>query len=71
MIKTNGLELHSQSFKTKVEGESAMYVEHVLWVSPIGEKHIWCVVIKARIYIGTIWGKLPQKNILRFKEPLI
>ena len=47
-----------------------MYAEPVEWVSPTGEKGIENVVINAKIYIGTIRGKLLQRILLTFKYPL-
>ena len=47
-----------------------MYAEPVEWVSPTGVKLIGNVMINAKLYIRTIWGKLIQRNLLSFKEPL-
>ena len=47
-----------------------MYAEPVEWVSPTGVKLIGNVMINAKLYIGTIWGKLLQRNLLSFKDPL-
>ena len=47
-----------------------MYAEPVEWVSPTGVKLIGNVMINAKLYIGTIWGKLIQRNLLSFKDPL-
>ena len=47
-----------------------MYAEPVEWVSPTGVKLIGNVMINAKLYIGTIWGKLIQRNLLSFKNPL-
>ena len=47
-----------------------MYAEPVEWVSPTGVKFIGKVMINAKLYIGTIWGKLIQRNLLSFKDPL-
>ena len=47
-----------------------MYAEPVKWVSPTGEQLIGNVIINAKLYIGTIWGKLIQRNLLSFKDPL-
>ena len=47
-----------------------MYAEPVEWVSPTGVKLIGNVIINAKLYIGTIWGKLLQRNLLSFKDPL-
>ena len=47
-----------------------MYAEPVGWVSPTGVKLIGNVMINAKCYIGTIWGKLIQRNLLSFKDPL-
>ena len=47
-----------------------MYAEPVEWTSPTGQELIGNVVINAKIYIGTIWGKLLQRNLLKFKNPL-
>ena len=50
--------------------ECAMYVEPVDWVSPTGVKLIENVMINAKLYIGTFWGKLIQRNLLSLKDPL-
>ena len=50
--------------------KGAMYAEPVEWVAPTGEKLIGNLVTNAKSYIGTIWGKLLQRNLLNFKEPL-
>ena len=55
---------------TKKGREDAMYAEPVEGTSPTGQKFIGNVVINAEIYIGTIWGKLIQRNLLNFKESL-
>ena len=68
--ETTYIEEHSQSFMTKNGRKSAMYAEPVDWTSPAGQKLIRNVVINAKIYIGTIWGKLHQRNLLNFKDPL-
>ena len=47
-----------------------MYAESVDWVSPTGVKLIGNVMINAKLYIGIIWGKLIQRNLLSFKDPL-
>ena len=47
-----------------------MYSEPVEWVSPTGVKLIGNVMINAKHYIATIWGKLIQRNLLSFKDPL-
>ena len=47
-----------------------MYAEPVEWVSPTGVKLIGNVMINAKLYIGTVWGKLIQRNLLSFKDPL-
>ena len=47
-----------------------MYAEPVEWVSPTGVKIIGNVMTNAKLYIGTIWGKLIQRNLLSFKDPL-
>ena len=43
--------------------EGAMYAKHVERVSPTGAKPIENVVINAKVYIGTVWGKLLQRNL--------
>ena len=63
-------EEHSQSFMKKNNREGAMYAEPVEWVSPTGVKFIGNVMINAELYIGKIWGKLIQGNLLSFKDPL-
>ena len=50
--------------------EGAMYAEPVQWVSPTGEKLNGNVVINAKTYIGAIWGKLLQRNLINLKDPL-
>ena len=50
--------------------ESAMHAELVEWTSFTGQKIIGNVVINAKIYIGTIWGNLLERNLLNFKDPL-
>ena len=50
--------------------EGAMYAEPVEWISPTGGKFIGNVVINAKIYNGTIWGKLLEQNLLNFKDAL-
>ena len=52
---------------TKNERKGAMYAEPVECTSPTGQNFNGNVVIIANIYIGTIWGKLLQKNLLNFK----
>ena len=47
-----------------------MYVKPREWVSPTGVKLIGNVMINAKVYIRTIWGKLIQRNLLGFKDPL-
>ena len=47
-----------------------MYAEPVEWVSPTGVKLIGNVMINAKLYSGTIWGKLIQRNLLSLKDPL-
>ena len=47
-----------------------MYAEPVEWVSSTGVKLIGNAMINAKLYIGTIWGKLIQRNLLSFKDPL-
>ena len=78
------IEEHSQSLMTKNGCKGAMYAEPVDWTSPAGQKLIRNVVINAKIYIGTIRGKLLQRNLrmlqrnlrnlrnfkLNFKDPL-
>ena len=54
----------------KKNREGAMYAEPVEWVSPTGVKFIGMMMINAKLYIGTIWGKLIQRNLLSFKDPL-
>ena len=68
--ETTYVEEHSQSFMKKNNREGAMYAEPVEWVSPTGLKLIGNVMINAKLYIGTIWGKLIQRNLLNFKDPL-
>ena len=68
--ETTYAEEHSQSFMKKNNCEGAMYAEPVEWVSPTGVKLIGNVMINAKLYIGTIWGKLIQRNLLSFKDPL-
>ena len=68
--ETTYVEEHSQSFKAKIGCEGAMYGEWVEWVSPTGANFIRNVLINAKIYIGTIWGKLLQRNLSNFKDPL-
>ena len=46
-----------------------MYAEPIEWVSPTGLKLIGNVMINAKLYIGTIWGKLIQRKLLSFKDP--
>ena len=67
--ETTYAEEHSQRFMKK-NREGAMYVELVEWVSPTGVKLIGNVMINAKLYIGTVWGKLIQRNFLSFKDPL-
>ena len=64
--KTTYVEEHSQRFMAKNGREAAMYTEPVEWVS----KFIGNVVINGKISIGTTWGKLLQRNLLNFKDPL-
>ena len=55
---------------TKKGREGDMYTEPVERTSTTGQKFNWLVVINAYIYMGTIWGKLLQRNLLNFKDPL-
>ena len=66
--ETTYAEEHSQSFMKK-NREGAMYAEPVEWVSPTGVKLIGNVMMNAKHYIRTIWGKLIQRNLLSFKDP--
>ena len=50
--------------------EGAMYAEPAAWDSPTREKLIGNVVINDKIYIETIWEKLLQRNLLKYKDPL-
>ena len=68
--ETTYAEEHSQSFIKKNNREGAMYAEPVEWVSPTGVRLIGNVMINAKLYIGTIWGKLIRRNLLSFKDPL-
>ena len=68
--ETTYVEEPSQSFKAKIGCEGAMYAEWVEWVSPTGANLIRNVLINAKIYIGTIWGKLLHRNLSNFKDPL-
>ena len=68
--RTTYAEEHSQSFMKKNNREGAMYAERVECVSPTGVKLIGNVMINAKLYIGTIWRKLIQRNLLSFKDPL-
>ena len=47
-----------------------MNAEPVEWVSPTEVKFIGNVMINAKLYIRTIWGKLIQRNLLSSKDPL-
>ena len=47
-----------------------MYAEPAEWVSPTGVKLIGNVMINEKLNIGTILGKLIQRNILSFQDPL-
>ena len=60
---TNYAEEHSQSLMKKYNCVGAMYVEPVEWVSPAGVKLIGNVMINAKLYLGTIRGKLIQRNL--------
>ena len=51
--------------------EGAIYAELVEWVSTTGEEFAGNVVINAKVFIGTIWGKLLQRNLLNFKDHLV
>ena len=55
--ETTYVEEDSQSCMAKSGREGALYAKPLEWVSPIGN-----VVIKAKIHIGTICGKLLQAN---------
>ena len=44
-----------------------MYAKPVEWISSKGEKLTENVVIKAKIYIETIWGKVLQMKLINFK----
>ena len=68
--ETAFVEERSQSFMAKNGREGAMCAEPVEWISPTGDKLIGNIIIKAKIYIGTTWGKLLQRNLLNFKDPL-
>ena len=68
--ETAFVEEHSQSFMKKNGREGAMYAEPVEWTSPTGQKIIGKVVIKAKIFIGTIWGTLLKRSLLNAKDPL-
>ena len=50
--------------------EGAMYSEPVEWLSRTEEKLIGNVVINAKTYIATIWGKLQQRILFKFKDSL-
>ena len=47
-----------------------MYAEPLERVSPTRVKLIGNVIINAKLYIGIIWGKLIQRNLLSFQDPL-
>ena len=68
--ETTYVEEHCQSFMTKNGCKGAIYAEPVEWTSTTGQKFIGNVVINAKIYIGTIWGKLVQRSLLNFKDYL-
>ena len=59
--ETTYVEENSQSFMAKNGREGAMYAEPVEWVSTT-EKLIGNVVINAKIYIGTIWGRCDKET---------
>ena len=61
---------HSRSLMAKNGREGAMYAEQVEWVSPTGGKFIGNLVIIAKIYIGIILVKLPQRNQLKYQDPI-
>ena len=69
--ETTYVEEHSQRFMAKNGREGAMYAEPVEWVSTTGEEFAGNVVINAKIFIGTIWGKLLKRNLLNFKDHLV
>ena len=50
--------------------QGAMYAEPVEWVSLTGVILIGNVMINAKLYIGTVWGRLLQKKLLSFRDPL-
>ena len=50
--------------------EGAMYAEPVEWLSRTEEELIENVVINAKTYIRTIWGKLQQRILFIFKDAL-
>ena len=68
--ETTYAEEHNQSFMKNNNCEGARYAEPVEWVSPTGVKLIGNVMINAKLYLGTIWRKLIQKNLLSFKDTL-
>ena len=56
--------------KAKNGRKGAMYAEPVEWVSPAGEKLFGNVVINAEFTWEQFGGKLLQRNLINFKEPL-
>ena len=65
--ETTCVEKHSQSFMEKNGRKGDMYAETVEWVSPTGGKANGIVLINAKTYMGTVWGKLLQTNLLILK----
>ena len=62
--ETTYFEKLSQSFMEKNGRKGNMYAEPVEWVLPTGGNLIGIVLINAKTYMGTVWGKLLQRNLL-------
>ena len=67
--ETTYFEEHNQSFMAKNQREGAMHAEPAEWISTTRQKIIENVV-KSNNYIGIIWRKLVQRNLLNYKDPL-
>ena len=68
--ETTYIDEHCQISMAKNVREGAMYAEPVEWVSPLGVKLIRNLVTNAKFYMVSIWGKLLQRSLLDFKDPL-
>ena len=66
--ETTNVEEHSQSFMEKMDSK-ALCMQSFYGLT-YSRKFIGNVVINAKFFIGTNWGKLLQRNLVKFKDPL-